>query len=100
MSLDKIIREETRLIILRELAEQPNESATSSALQGLLAEMFMIVREREWVERELGWLKEMDAVRLTPAGSVQIATLQPAGKDHLAHRRFIAGVKRTTLPVT
>ncbi|CAN7165908.1 hypothetical protein LJR234_000344 [Mesorhizobium amorphae] len=99
MSLDKIIREETRLIILRELSEQPNESATSSALQGLLAEMFMIVREREWVERELEWLKEMEALRLTPAGSVKIATLLPAGKDHLAHRRFIAGVKRTTLPV-
>ncbi|RWB50857.1 hypothetical protein [Mesorhizobium sp.] len=100
MSLDKIIREESRLIILRELSEQPNESATSSALQGLLAEMFMIVREREWVERELEWLKEMGAVRLTPAGSVKIATLQEAGKDHLAHRRFIPGVKRTSLPVT
>lgn len=100
MSLDRIIREETRLIILRELAEQPNESATSSALQTLLADMFMIVRDREWVERELVWLKEMEAVRLTSAGSVKIATLQPAGKDHLAHRRFMAGVKRTSLPVT
>lgn len=99
MSLDSIIREEARLIILRELAEQPNESATSSALQELLAEMFMIVREREWVEREITWLKEMDAVRVTPAGSIVIATLMTAGKEHLSHRRFIKGVKRTSKPV-
>ncbi|WP_163266481.1 hypothetical protein [Chelativorans alearense] len=99
MSLDRIIREEARLIILRSLAEQPNESATSSALRELLAEMFAIVREREWVEQELDWLKEMGAVRLTPAGSVKIATLQPRGKEHLAHQRFLAGVKRTGQPV-
>ena len=61
--------------------------------------MFMIVREREWVERELFWLKEMEAVRLTPAGTVVIATLQPAGTEHLSHRRFLSGVKRTSQPV-
>ena len=99
MSLDRIIREEARLIMLRELASQPNESATSSALRDLLAEMFAIVREREWVEQELDWLKEMGAVRITPAGSVKIATLTPRGREHLAHQRFLTGVKRTIDPV-
>jgi hypothetical protein len=100
MSAEKIITEEARLIILRQLNESaPNFSMTSSALQDVLRTMFAIVRDRRWIEEQLEWLEHEGAIRLTPAGSVQIATLTGRARMHLSHESFIAGVKRTTLPV-
>lgn len=99
MSAESIITEEARLIILRQLNEQSNNSMSSAALQRVLHEMFMIVWERNRVEQELAWLAEKSAVRLTDAGSVVIAQLRDAGRWHLAHEKFIAGVQRSTFPL-
>lgn len=100
MSIEKVIQEEARLIILRELLKQGNLSATSTALRNYLEAAFMISKEREWVEQEFAWLEQMGAVRITSASSVKIATLTERGRRHLAHFSFIPGVLRSTEPVT
>jgi hypothetical protein len=100
MNADRIITEEARLIVLRQLNDQPpNFSMTSSALQEVLRTMFAIVRDRRWIDEQLEWLEHEGAVRLTPAGSVQIATLTDRARMHLSHEDFIAGVKRTRLRI-
>lgn len=97
--MEKAIREEARLIILRELFAQPNRSATSTAIRNHLAEAFMIVKPREWVEQEFAWLEQMGAVKVTPAGSIRIATLTPHGREHLAHQAFIPGILSPSEPI-
>lgn len=100
MSMDHpIIREEARLIILRALHEQTNKSLTSTALRAHLADLFLIDRERPWVEQEMAYLAEMGAVRLVVGGTVKIAQLLPHGESHLAWRVAIPGVLRPSQPV-
>lgn len=99
MSMDEVIREEARLIILRELYSQPNRSATSTAIRALLAEAFMIVKPREWVEQEIAWMADMGAVRMTAAASIKIATLAPRGVEHLRHQAFIPGILSPSEPL-
>ncbi|MGD9767841.1 MAG: hypothetical protein AB7U62_09365 [Pseudolabrys sp.] len=92
-NMDRIIREEARLIILRELAAQPNYSLNESLLSSTL-ETFGIVRPRAWVRDEMVWLAQMGAVINTEVGSVMIAQLTLKGKDHVEGRYPIEGVKR------
>ena len=92
MSMDKTITEEARLIILRELASESNGRITSTSIRRHLDEAWGIYREREWVEQQFLWLKEMGAIDLTVAGSVKIASLAEAGRAHLRLRRTIPGV--------
>jgi hypothetical protein len=99
MSLESIIQEEARLIILRELFAQPNRSATSTSIRNHLLAAFMINKSREWVEDQFDWLAERAAVKVVAAGSVKIATLAPRGREHLAHQAFISGVLSPTDPV-
>lgn len=98
MSEQQIV-EEARLIILRELWEQPNRSMTSTSMCRVLLDKFLIDRSREWVERQFVWLAEQDAIRVTPGGSIKIATLVQRGLDHLAMRVFIAGMMSPSSPV-
>lgn len=93
MSMDRIIREEARLIILRALAEQANYSLNESLLADTL-ETFGIYRPRAWVRDEMRWLETMGAVRVTEAGSVLIGTLLDKGREHVEQRMRIEGVKR------
>jgi hypothetical protein len=97
MSMDRIIREQARLIMLRELAVQPNYALNDSLLAATL-EAFGVYRPREWVRDEMRWLETMGAVGITEvsaeAGTVLIATLKPKGRDHVEHRLLIEGVKR------
>lgn len=89
-----IIREEARLIILRELAA---DAITSSANEVLLHEqldMHGILRSREWLRDELRRLHDLGAVELMQAGSYYIATLTGKGRDHLYRRIIIEGIKR------
>lgn len=99
MSIEDVIREEARLIILRELYTQPNRSATSTSICNLLARQFMIVKPREWVEQEFAWMAQMGAVKVTPAASIQIATLTPHGIQHLKHQAFIPGILSPSEPL-
>ena len=88
-----IIREEARLIILKELAGQASYSASESALQDVLIP-FGIFKPREWVRDEMRWLENMGAAQITVAGSVMVATVTLKGLDHVEHRLIIEGVKR------
>ncbi|WP_336812265.1 VpaChn25_0724 family phage protein [Bosea sp. MMO-172] len=97
MSMDTFIREEARLIILKALAAQPDESLQSELLRRELA-TYAIRREREWVHDELRWLEQMGAVSVVAAGTVLIPTLTEKGARHLAREIAIEGVKRPSRP--
>lgn len=93
----QLVREEARLIILKALAEQPNERLSSSLLVEVLA-TYGINKERGWVHDELAWLADRDAVRLTEASTVKIAELTERGKRHVDRHWTIEGVKRPSRP--
>lgn len=99
MSGEDAITQEARLIILRELHRQSNRSMTSGAMQKYLRDGWMINRSRGWVEDQYEFLAERQAVRITPAGSVKIATLSPRGLEHLALQAFISGIDSPSEPV-
>lgn len=88
----KLQQEEARLILLKELAIQPNESLSSSMMEPAL-ERFAIYQGRAWIHAQLDYMAIVGAVVVTNAGTVKIATITPAGKNHLARRVFIDGIK-------
>lgn len=90
-----IIREEARLIILRELHQQTNYALHDGLLQAVL-ESFGISKSRDWVREELNWLEDMGAIKRTEQGTVVVAQLKPKGIEHVEHRLVIEGVKRPT----
>ncbi len=92
-----IIREDARLIILRELHAQDNYSLNESILQQTL-ESFGIAKTREWVREEISYLVRVGAVNSIQVGSVVVATLTPKGKEHVERRLVIEGVKRPSPP--
>lgn len=93
----QIMREEARLILLKALAEQTNETLSSSLLVHVL-ESYGIFKERSWVHDELAWLADAGAVSIVQAGTVKIATLTEKGKRHLDRHIAIEGVKRPSRP--
>ena len=99
MSGSTAIEEEARLIILRELHAQPGRSMTSTAMRKFLLDSFLINRSREWVEDQFEFLAERKAVKITPAGSIKIATIVARGLEHLAHKAFISGIDSPSEPV-
>lgn len=83
-----------RLIILRALVGEDNESLNDTILQVEL-ERFGYSRTRDFIVNELNWLeKEVGAVRTSRAGSAVIATLADPGRDHVARRRILTGVQK------
>lgn len=94
MTLDRIMREEARLIILRLLNEQSNGKLASSMIQSTLDELFGISRTREWIHQELRYLADVGAVRITPAATILIAEITRQGVDHVERRAVLEGVKR------
>lgn len=97
MTMDRLIREEARLIVLKALAEQVDETLGSDLLR-LTLETYGISRERAWVHGELAWLAEMGAVHVIEAGSIRVATLTETGRRHLDRRIAIEGVRRPSRP--
>ncbi|MEX2126954.1 MAG: hypothetical protein WD871_01755 [Xanthobacteraceae bacterium] len=93
MSMDKMMREEARLIILRTLANQVDGRFNSELVRRTL-ETFGITRTRAWVHDEFRYLADMGAVEVSDAGSVQVASLTGKGRDHVERRLIIEGVKR------
>jgi hypothetical protein len=92
-----IIREDARLIILRELYAQANYALNDSLLMQVL-ESFGIARTREWVREEISYLANVGAVTKTAVGSVVVAHLAPKGVEHVERRILIEGVKRPSPP--
>jgi len=93
MSMDRIVKEEARLVMLRELAAQPHYSLNEALLDATLA-AFGIVRPRPWVREEMRYLETVGAARITEAGSVLIATMTAKGREHVERRLVIDGIKR------
>jgi hypothetical protein len=97
MSMREIIEREARLVILKELREQPNGSLNSALLQSTL-EAFGIARSRDWVHYQLAALAEIGAVTTTDAGTVRVASITARGLDHVERRIVLESVKRPSPP--
>lgn len=99
MNYEERSQADARLAILAELAQQPDARLNSRNLSAVV-EQVVPRRPREWMEQQLRWLAQMDAINLTEQtlpglGPVHIATLTRTGRDHVERRQFIPGV---TLP--
>lgn len=88
-----IMREEARLVILRQLAGEVDGVLNSSLIQQALVS-WGINKAREWVHAELVYLDQVGAVTAVPNGSVMIATITARGIDHVERRTILPGVKR------
>ncbi len=91
--MQQIITEDARLIMLKALSAQPDETLHSELLRVELAS-FGIKRDREWVHDEIAWLAEHGAVTASQVGTVQVARLTEKGARHLSREIAIAGIKR------
>lgn len=97
--MDRKMREDARLIVLKALAEmQPDETLQSGYLQEAIATYGGIRRDRDWVHDELNWLAERSAIKVRRAGTVMIATLLEKGHRHLRREIVIEGIKRPSRP--
>lgn len=95
---DKGFREDARLVILAELARQPDATLNSRNLTKVV-EAVAPRRPSEWVEAQIDWLETMGAVKasrtdLPGLGAVVIATLTRTGRNHVERRAFLPGVSR------
>lgn len=93
---EKACQEDARLVILAELAQQPDATLNSRNLAKLV-EAVVPRRPSEWVEAQLAWLDVMGAVNITRTdlpgiGSVVIARLTRMGRNHVERRSLIPGV--------
>lgn len=95
--MDRILREDARLTILKALAEQPDGRLNSDLLRATL-EAFGIAKSRDWVHDELNHLRELGALRLHEIGPERVAELTGKGLDHVQRRIVIEGVKRPSPP--
>lgn len=94
----KKIREDARLIILKALAEQVNESLASNVLQDTVLPRFAIRQDRAWVHTQLDFLANLGAITSTAEGTVKIVTLTNMGHRHLDREIAIEGVTRPSRP--
>ena len=97
VSLDTIIREQARLIVLKALAAQADETLNSDLLVHELR-AFAIRKDRTWLHGELDWLADMAAVTLLSVGTIKIATLTAKGARHLSREIAIEGIQRPSRP--
>lgn len=95
--MDRIIREEARLIILKTLHEQSDGRLNSEMLRAAL-ETYGITRDRAFVHDEMNRLASLGAISVMEAGSVKIGALTARGADHVERRVVIEGVKKPSLP--
>lgn len=92
-TMEDLIREQARLIILKALAQQVDERLNSDLILPEL-ERFGIRKPREWLHGEMDWLHEMGAVSVQQVGSLRVATLSDKGARHLDRSVNIEGVQR------
>lgn len=85
--------EDARLVILKELAVQVDGRLNEVSIERLL-DAFAIRRSREWIRTQLRKLAELEAVRVSEAGTVMIAQIRTLGRNHVERREVIEGVTR------
>ena len=96
MSYEQYLTEDVRLVILTELARSPNGHLNDDEIARLL-DLYVRRRSREWVRSQLNKLEELGAVALIPAGSLVVAAISQAGRDHVERRALLDGVARPSL---
>lgn len=100
-TFDEHLTENARLVILRELAAQPDGRLNETLVHTVL-EMFSHHRSREWVRSQLNKMEEIGAIRLhridrPEAEPLLIAQIRRAGIDHVERRSFLDGIERPSL---
>lgn len=90
---DEFLTLDARLVILKELAAQPDGRLNEVLIERVL-DVFGHRRSREWIRTQLRKLEELGAVGLDDVGTVLVATLKRAGLDHVERRSLIDGVAR------
>ncbi|WP_336288641.1 VpaChn25_0724 family phage protein [Bartonella sp. CB60] len=95
--MDKIIREEARLLILKGLFCERSETLSSAMIERLLYS-YGIRRDRDFVHNELAWMEDQGAVTLKRVDSVLIAALTERGARHLDRSFSLSGIKRPNRP--
>ncbi|ETD85770.1 VpaChn25_0724 family phage protein [Rhodobacter capsulatus] len=95
--MQTLIREQARLIILKALVQQVDETLNSDLMIPEL-KAFGIRKSREWVHDELAWLSEMGAVTTVAVGTIMVATLTDKGHRHLDREIAIEGIQRPSRP--
>lgn len=93
MDMQELIQRDARLIMLRALAGEVNETLNSGVLDVQLRQ-FGVMQDRAWIHDELRWLAARGAVTLVEAGTVLVASLTEKGARHLRREIAIEGVKR------
>jgi len=92
-NMERIIREEARLIVLRELNAQADGRLNSALLQRVL-ESWGITKSRDWLHEELRFLADIGAISVLEISTVRIAELRSKGRDHVERRIVLEGIKR------
>ncbi|MBI1495388.1 hypothetical protein H1D41_17230 [Rhodobacteraceae bacterium MYP1-1] len=86
--------ETVRLTVLKALAEETDYRLNDTMLMAVL-QAFAINRSRDYLRNELSWLEtEVQAVKLTKAGTAVIAELTERGLDHVERRVVLTGVRK------
>jgi len=93
MDFDAFLTADARLVILKELARQPDGRLNETLLTTVL-DTFGHRRSREWVRTQIRKLEELGAVKAMEAGTVLIAAITRVGLDHVERRSFLEGVAR------
>lgn len=93
MNFDERMTQDARLCMLKELGRQADGRLNEIALVAVL-DTFAIKRTRDWVRTQLRRMEELDAVRIAEVGTVFVATLTRAGRDHIDRRALIEGIAR------
>lgn len=87
------IAEDARLMVLRHLAGQTDARSSDLVLERVLA-TYGIRRSRDWLRTQLRKLAELDAIKLEEVGTIIVAEIRRAGRDHVDRRAVIEGVTR------
>ncbi|WP_242095484.1 hypothetical protein [Sphingomonas sp. CROZ-RG-20F-R02-07] len=87
------IAEDARLMILRELATQTDGRSNDLVLDRVL-DAYGVRRSRDWLRTQMRKLAELEAIRIEDVGTLLVATLRKAGREHVERRAVIEGVSR------
>lgn len=96
MNYDEHMTLDARLVILKELATQPDGRMHEVLIEKVL-DVFGHHRSRDWIRTQLRKLEDLGVVRVDEAGSVLVARITRAGLDHVERRSFVEGVARPSL---
>lgn len=93
MSYAEHLEADARLVMLRELARQPDGRLNETVITSVL-DSFGYRRSRDWTRTQMRKLEDIGAVKLTEAGPILVAAITRAGVDHVERRSFLEGVAK------